>query len=194
MEHVTLFGTSFRSGEAQVLLHVDAARRQHFGILRLIVRKKNTDKYLFIVEDRKFEYIAHLGIYQLLDGQQEMTVINFRDLTSAEPLNLYTSKDCHGEDICFVSLKEALMFECWRCNYLTDGENERWGCGGAYFRPEEESRRANCVLIKEQHIGTKVQHDVISQGHVGHKQCWRSEWIGGFYYAARGKQFICITK
>ncbi len=113
LKHVTLCGSSFRAEEAQVLLHVDAARRQHFGILKLIVRNKNTDKYLLFVEDRRFQLISHLGLYQLLDdGVGTITVLNFEDLTTAEPLNLYAAKDNDGGDVFFVSLKEALMYEC----------------------------------------------------------------------------------
>jgi len=37
LEHVTICGSSFRGNQTQVLLHVDAARRQHFGILNLII-------------------------------------------------------------------------------------------------------------------------------------------------------------
>lgn len=112
LEHVTICGSSYRGNQTQVLLHVDAARRQHFGILNLIIRKKNSKKYLFFVQDQKVLLLSHLGLYQLLDTQEQLSVINFSDLTSAEPLNIYTGKNCDGEDVHLVSLKEGLLYEC----------------------------------------------------------------------------------
>jgi len=111
MEYVERQGCTYRTGQFQVLLYGDSDSRQHFGHLQLIVRKKTTRKYLLVVHDLSVEFVGHLGLHKLYLEKPVTTLIKFEHLTTSDPLNLYTSKDCNGKRFNYVTLKETLLLQ-----------------------------------------------------------------------------------
>jgi hypothetical protein len=111
LDYVERQGCTYRSGKLQVVLYGDPAGQQHFGLLKLIVKKKSTDNYLMVVHDQSVELVGHLGLHKLVHEGLVTNLIKFEHLTTSEPLNLYTSTDWNKEPFHYVTLKEALFLQ-----------------------------------------------------------------------------------
>ena len=100
-------GCMYRTDGEQVVVHRQQ-NRTRFGKLAAIVESKLTQRVCMVLHDLTYKYVEHLGLYQCDEEKDaKPRLIEFEDLLTCDPLNLYTSKDIDGHLFQYVSLKEA---------------------------------------------------------------------------------------
>ena len=101
-------GCIYRMDGEQVVVHRQH-NRTHFGKLAAIVENKRTQRVCMVLHDLAYKYVEHLGLYQCdKEKNAKPRLIEFEDLLTCDPLNLYTSKDSDENLFQYVSLKEAI--------------------------------------------------------------------------------------
>ena len=107
IKHIKRFGYTFKSKDGQVIIH-GRNEKCNFAEILYILQKKGTQSVFLLVQDLDVTFAEHLGVH-VCTRTCSQSLLQFDDLISSCPLNMYNAVNHLDETLLYVVAHEALV-------------------------------------------------------------------------------------